>query len=192
MAHAAPPPPGQARRYRIIGVGALILGIVALVVIFVGIKHNGHDNTADVSRTPGSSAGLTTPATTPATTSVTPTPTPTPTPTRTTAKPTPTPTRTATPAVAKVPLVIANNTNRSGLAATAESRFEAKGWKVTTLTNFTGGILSTCAYYDPSSAANEKAATELQKEFPAIKRVKPRFDGLPEGPVVVVLTTDYH
>jgi hypothetical protein len=93
--------------------------------------------------------------------------------------------------VAKVPLIVANNTGAVGLAQTAAARFQANGWPVSELSNFTGDIISTCAYYDPSNPANQAAAVELQKEFPAIKRVKERFSGLPSAPIVVVLTRDY-
>ena len=35
------------------------------------------------------------------------------------------------------------------------------------------------------------AATALQAQFPAIKRVVAKFSGLPAGPIIVVLTSDY-
>jgi hypothetical protein len=93
--------------------------------------------------------------------------------------------------VKQVPLVVLNNTTIHGLAAQAQQRFEAGGWTVTKTDNYQNEILSTCAYYDPSSAGAQAAATALQQQFPAIRRVKPKFDGLPAGPVVVVLTPDY-
>ncbi len=89
------------------------------------------------------------------------------------------------------PLIVLNDTLTPGLADTARSRFEAGGWTVTAINNFTNDILSTCAYYDPTDPANQAAALELQQQFPAIKRVKERFPELPAGPIVVVLTNDY-
>jgi hypothetical protein len=62
---------------------------------------------------------------------------------------------------------------------------------VTRFDNYQNDILSTCAYYDPSVDGAEAAAQALQQQFPAIKRVKPRFAELPSGPIVVVLTPDY-
>jgi hypothetical protein len=91
----------------------------------------------------------------------------------------------------RVPLVIENNTSTSGLAAGAESRFEAAGWTVTSIGTLKNDIVSTCAYYDPTQPGAEHAAEALKAEFPDIKRVAPRFAELPAGPVVVVLTWDY-
>jgi hypothetical protein len=86
---------------------------------------------------------------------------------------------------------VLNNTGRANLATTAAQRFTAAGWTVTTTGDFSGGILSTAAYYDANIAGAQDAALALQQQFPAIKRVKERFSGLPQGPIVVVLTTDY-
>jgi hypothetical protein len=168
-----------------VGAAALVLGVVLLVVTVYSLN-----------RPKGRSAGRTTGSVTVSTPAPSSGSTPTPTPTKSSAAPSTsassTPVTTpSTATVAKVPLIVANNTGRVGLAATAAARFEAKGWQVSDTQNFEGDILSTCAYYDPSNPANQAAAIELQKEFPAIKRVKERFDGLPTGPIVVMLTTDY-
>ena len=93
--------------------------------------------------------------------------------------------------VKSVPLIVLNNTTINGLAAQAASRFEAGGWTVTDASNYQNEILSTCAYYDASDPAAKAAAEALQAQYPAIKRVKPKFPELPAGPVVVVLTPDY-
>jgi len=90
-----------------------------------------------------------------------------------------------------VPLVVLNNTMVSGLAKQAANTFESGGWTVTRYGNYQNDILSTCAYYDPSISGSRAAAKALQRQFPAIKRVEPRFAELPSGPVVVVLTPDY-
>ncbi len=90
-----------------------------------------------------------------------------------------------------MPLVVLNNTTTSGLAGEAAKRFEAGGWKVTSSGNLTNTIISTCAYYDPTVNGAEAAARALQKQYPTIKRVQPKFPELPAGPVVVVLTPDY-
>ncbi len=90
-----------------------------------------------------------------------------------------------------VPLVVLNNTTTAGLAKQAAQRFRAGGWTVTSSGNLTNNIISTCAYYDPATAGAKAAAKALQAQFPTIKRVEPKFTGLPSGPVVVVLTPDY-
>ena len=70
-----------------------------------------------------------------------------------------------------VPLVVLNNTSKTGLAETAAGRFKAGGWTVTNTGNLVNNIISTCAYYDPSVPNAQAAATALQAQFPAIKRV---------------------
>jgi hypothetical protein len=90
----------------------------------------------------------------------------------------------------KLPVIVLNNTSATP-GSVAANRFRQAGWPVSDVSTFTGDILSTAAYYDPNVAGANSAATELQQEFPAIHRVKPKFDGLPAGPIVVVLTSDY-
>ncbi len=202
MAHAAPPPGGHRRGAQILGAIAVVVGLSLAVVAIVSLNRPTGSKAARTTQSGSAVAGTT--ATSPRTTakasaSASRTSSST-TPSKSTSAPastasSSTSTRTSsgasTGAVAKVALVVANNTGAAGLAESAANRFEAAGWTVTQWVNFTGDILSTCAYYDPSVTGSEAAATELQKEFPTIKRVKERFDGLPSAPIVVVLTTDY-
>lgn len=102
----------------------------------------------------------------------------------------PAPTSSAPSAAGKLPLIVLNNTSATP-GSVAASRFSQAGWTVSDVSTFEGDILSTAAYYDPAIAGAQQAAQELQREFPAIQRVKPKFDGLPQGPIVVVLTSDY-
>lgn len=90
-----------------------------------------------------------------------------------------------------VPLIVLNNSSVAGLAAQAAQQFENGGWKVTRIDDLHNEILSPCAYYDPSAANARAAAKALQRQFPGIDRVKPRFPQLPSGPIVVVLTAAY-
>jgi hypothetical protein len=90
-----------------------------------------------------------------------------------------------------VPLVVLNNTNKTGLADTAAARFRAGGWTVASTGNLSNNIVSTVAYYDPAVANAQQAALALQTQFPAVKRVVAKFAGLPDGPIIVVLTADY-
>jgi cytoskeletal protein RodZ len=189
MAHAAPPPPGRKLRVRLLGVGVVVLGIALLAVTIASLDRPGQRQAGRTTQSASTdvSGGVSSPTpSTPASAPSTPTK-----PTTPPATPTAPKRSSAAPTVAKVALVIANNTGQAGLASLAATRFEAAGWQVSDLSNFTGDIISTCAYYDPSNPASQAAALALQKQFPAIKRVKPRFDGLPEAPIVVVLTTDY-
>ncbi|HET6210311.1 MAG TPA: LytR C-terminal domain-containing protein [Jatrophihabitans sp.] len=90
----------------------------------------------------------------------------------------------------RLPLVVLNNTSQVS-ASTAADRFRQGGWTVTDTNTFDGSILSTAVYYDPAVSGAQAAADALQQQFPAIKRVKEKFDGLPDGPLIVVLTSDY-
>jgi hypothetical protein len=91
----------------------------------------------------------------------------------------------------KQPLVVLNNTTVPKLAERAKSTFLAGGWQVTSIGNLQNNILSTCAYYDPAVPGAQQAAQALMQQFPAIRRVAPKFAELPAGPIVVVLTPDY-
>jgi hypothetical protein len=92
---------------------------------------------------------------------------------------------------ATIPVIVLDNTGRPALARGATALLEQAGWSVTDTSTFDGDILSTAAYYDPATAGAQAAAEALQVQFPEIQRVRPRFDGLPQGPIVVVLTYDY-
>jgi hypothetical protein len=94
-------------------------------------------------------------------------------------------------APAGMPLVVLDNTGRPELARSASLRFAQGGWTVTETSTFEGDILSTAAYYDPATPGAQAAAEALQRQFPEIQRVRPKFVGLGTGPVIVVLTYDY-
>jgi hypothetical protein len=88
----------------------------------------------------------------------------------------------------KLPLTVLNNSNVNQLAKRAAARFHAAGWPITLTGGFRGRISVTTVYYAPGQQA---AAFLLQKAFPAIQRVHPRFAGLPGSGLTVVLTRDY-
>ena len=168
------------RRERLAGIVLAALGVAVLIVALYALQGpSGHSTgaglaTTTVTSTPKSSPKPS-PKSTPASSATT----------RPTSRPT------TSGATAKLPLVVLNNTRVVGLAQRAKVRFEAGGWTVTSTGNLSNNILSTCAYYDPADAGAAAAARALQTQFPAIKRTAPKFDGLPAGPVVVVLTSDY-
>jgi hypothetical protein len=94
-----------------------------------------------------------------------------------------------TPAAAsKIALTVLNNSNVNKLAHRAAVKFGAKGWPIKLEGSFRGRIAVTTVYYAPGQQAS---AALLQKEFPAIQRVRPRFTGLPGSGLTVVLTRDY-
>jgi hypothetical protein len=172
-------PPRRRQADRVVGAFLALLGIAVAVVAIVALRHpNGRQAKAVTLQT----STVTATATHTTTRSARPS---------TSAHPTQGSTQASSPAVQKVPLVVLNNTLIPHLADTARTRFEDAGWTVTSVDNISNDILWTCAYYDPTDPANQAAALELQREFPAIKRVKEKFPELPPGPIVVVLTTDY-
>jgi hypothetical protein len=187
MVHLAPLPPWRRRAQRIVGSLLAALGIVVLVIAIIALREpNGHQAAlrtsavADSSSTGSSTPSSTPPASSASSTSSSPV-----------ASPTSASATASTDPLKAIPLIVLNNTNKTGLADTAAGRFRAGGWTVTSTGNLVNNIASTVAYYDPSVASAQAAATELQAQFPAIKRVVAKFSGLPAGPIIVVLTSDY-
>ncbi len=184
MVHVAPPGTRRRRLDLIVGALLAILGVVVAVIAVIALHQPKGREAAKVissavahsSATPSPSASATSSA--PSSSA----------PRSSTAAST-----AAVPAtgVKSVPLVVLNSTNQTGLALAAAKVFQAGGWTVTSSGNIDNDILSTCAYYDPSDPQNLISATALMVQFPAIKRVKEKFTGLPPGPIVVVLTKDY-
>jgi hypothetical protein len=153
------------------------LGLAVLVIAVIAIRHPGNRS---------ANAGVITHSVSPTTSA------PLSSARRSTAASTPASTATSqSQGSAKLPLIVLNNTSTQGLAQQAARTFQAGGWTVTRTANLQNDIISTCAYYDPNAAGAQAAATALRAQFPAIKRVQPKFAELPAGPIVVVLTSDY-
>jgi hypothetical protein len=165
--------------------------VVVLVLAVIALRQpNGHQAALDsspVAKSSSSAAAHSSSAASSAAAASTPASSTAP---ATSASSTPSPTVTADPLEA-IPLVVLNNTNRTGLADTAAQTFRTGGWTVTSTGNLVNDIISTCAYYDPNVPNASAAASALMAQFPAIKRTAAKFSGLPAGPVVVVLTPDY-
>jgi hypothetical protein len=165
------------RRERAAGIVVFCLGVLVLVVAVAALREpNGHVSAAASSHSASSVAKQSRTAVS------------SPAPRKRTA----TTSKTGSAGTVKdVPLIVLNNTTIKGLASDAARRFEDGGWKVTDSGNLTNEIVSTCAYYDETDPKAKSAAEALQAQYPVIKRVKPKFPELPDGPVVVVLTPDY-
>jgi hypothetical protein len=156
-----------------------LLGIGVLVIAVIALRHPGNQAATAGALTHKSSTAAASPATSAGAAAGAHT--------STAARTSPA----ASSAPAKLPLVVLNSTSTVGLAQVAAARFQAGGWTVTGTGNLANSIISTCAYYDPTVAGAQAAATALRAQFPAIARVAPKFSGLPAGPIVVVLTSDY-
>lgn len=169
---------------RLIGAVFAVAGVGLLVVGLLTLRGRPAD---EDERPPGAASTTTAPSTDQAST---------PTSARPTASPTPSPRPPATtrptrpPPPARAPLTVLNNSTRTGLADRASGQFAAAGWRVSLVGNFSGRIPATTVYFTPGNAAQERAARQLAREFPAIDRVLPRLSGLPPTPpgLVVVLT----
>jgi len=94
----------------------------------------------------------------------------------------------ATTEAAKLPVTVLNNSRRSHLAAHVAAELAAKGWPIRKTGNFTGRIRASTVYYAPGQRA---AAERLAREFGEIRRVEPRFRGLPGVGLTVVVTRDW-
>ena len=174
MAHTAPPSGSRRRLEPILGVLLVVVGVAVAVLAVTALNHPNGRLANRASQSISSSSAASHPGSSPA---------PSPSQSRVSA--------TSSPAGSgRLPLVVLNNTSQVS-AGTAAQRVEQGGWTVTDTSTFDGSILSTAVYYDPAVAGAQAAAESLQQQFPAIKRVKEKFDGLPAGPLIVVLTGDY-
>jgi hypothetical protein len=180
----------QARRHqreRIAGIALAALGVAVLVIAIVALREpNGHVNSGGSHERTSGAAKNTPQSSHPAPTSSAGT--------QGSAAPSASSSAPPTDAVKSVPLVVYNDTAIQGLAHDAAQRFEQGGWTVSQFDNLPSGIsdiISTCAYYEPGDPSAKAAAEALAKQYPTIQRTKPKFGGLGDGPVVVVLTPDY-
>jgi len=83
---------------------------------------------------------------------------------------------------------VLNNSRRQHLAATVAAQLAAKGWPIRKTGTFTGRVRATTVYY----AAGQRAAAErLAAQFSQIRRVEPRFRGLPGTGLTLVVTRDW-
>ena len=176
MAHTAPPSGPRRRLEPILGALLVVVGIAVAGLAVTALNHPNGRLATRASQSISSSSAASHPASSP--------------------KPSATPSHSqlsasSSPAGSgRLPLIVLNNTSQVSASAAAQ-RFEQGGWTVTDTSTFDGSILSTAVYYDPGVSGAQAAAAALQQQFPAIKRIKEKFDGLPAGPIIVVLTSDY-
>lgn len=87
-----------------------------------------------------------------------------------------------------VPVVVLNQTSRTGLAAAVAGILRGRGWTVPAVGNFRGIVPATTVYYPPGT---EAAAQDLAESLPTPPRIRPRFDTLSPTRLTVVLTSSY-
>ena len=91
-------------------------------------------------------------------------------------------------AAALLPVTVLNNSRISHLAARVAADLRAHGWPVRKTGNFTGRVRATTVYYAPGQRAS---AERLARAFAQIRRVEPRFAGLPGHGLTLVVTRDW-
>ena len=191
MTAPEPPTGGPARPARIAGIVLLVVAAIALVMGVISLLPLGGSNAASTSSsTPPPTSATSSSAAKPTTT------TPAPTTTTTTAKPPATVTTTAQQPPAggnpqSVPVRVYNNGTIKGLAQQAAADFRGAGWNVTTVDNYSQGIIATTTVYFRPGTDEEAAANSLGQAFHL--RVMPRFDGIQAADpgVIVIITNDY-
>ena len=85
-------------------------------------------------------------------------------------------------------VVVLNQSNRSGLAASVGQDLRDQGWTVPAVGNFRGVVPSTTVYY-PTGA--ETAALAVARDLRSEPRIRPRFGNLSTTRLTVVVTTSY-
>jgi cytoskeletal protein RodZ len=163
-------------------VGAVVLVVVLLVVL--NDRSTPHDAGPAIV-VPSSSTPSVAPSPSPSTSAA---PSQSASPTAPAAPPASEPPATAQPAVAKVPVTVLNNSRRNGLGREVAAEVHAKGWPIAQVGNYRGRLAVTTVFYAPGQLPQ---ARELAREFPQIKRIEPRFAGLPGHGLTLVVTRDW-
>jgi hypothetical protein len=186
--HRASTPVSDAVR-RFLAPLAAVTAVVVVIVLLLVLNGPGHDS--------GPGPALQSPPAV-ATTTATAAPvrtTPAPAPKRTSHRASPRPTlpveeppATAEPVAQKLPVTVLNNSRRTGLAHRAAAQLEAGGWPIRQVGNFTGRIPVSTVYYAPGQAASAQA---LAEQYEAVRRVHPRFRGLPGSGLTLVVTREW-
>lgn len=163
--------------------GWFVVGTVVLLLAAAGylaLVLSGGDEPDARPAAPTATSPAPSPAPTP---SPSPTSSPTPTPER--ATPTPSPTPTAEPEPARdLPVVVFNNTGRTGLAAQYAAQARSAGWDVTGVGNWRGRIPQSTVYHP---AGQQAAAEQLARDL-GIGRVRERVAPMRADRLTVVLS----
>jgi hypothetical protein len=84
--------------------------------------------------------------------------------------------------------MVLNNSRISHLASRVAAQLAAKGWPIRRTGNFRGQVAMTTVYFAPGQKA---AAQRLARDFSQVRRVRPRFAGLPGVGLTLVVTRDW-
>jgi hypothetical protein len=87
-----------------------------------------------------------------------------------------------------LPVYVLNQTTRRDLAAAVAEDIESAGWSIAKVSWWRGVVPSTTVYYPPGY---ESAAEALSAAFPAMDRVRPAVDPMPDDALTVILCKEY-
>lgn len=193
--------PGSSRPSRVVGLMLLAISVVALVIgVVTLLGGNGSNGAAGTTLPPSPTGGPTGSSPTGRPTSPTrsesvPPTSPVP-PTQSTGTsiplpPPPNPEPDTEPDTRANPVRVFNNGTIAKLAAQAARDFEADGWNVVEVGNYSDGIIPTTTVYFRQGTDEEAAARQLGKKFGM--RVEPRFTGIGGASpgLIVMITNDY-
>jgi hypothetical protein len=187
--------PGSARPSRIVGLALVGIAVVALVLgIVTALGGNGSNGATQPPAPPPPTGGTgqpTAPPTSPAPPQTGQPTSPGP-PTQSTNISVPPPPPPENPPDLKaIPVRVFNNGTITGLAARAAQDFQADGWNVVEVGNYSQGIIPTTTAYFRPGTDEESAARELARKFGM--RAEPRFAGIADSSpgLIVMITNDY-
>ena len=157
----------------------LVQGLVAMVVVAVGVLGFWSFSAPGTQET---SAQTTVPSSAPASTAVTP-PAPE-------SVPPPVDVAQEPAAPVRAPITVLNSTQINGLAADVGDQFAAGGWEVAgTGASPVQDVATTTVYYTEGDTTGQQAAAQLVDQFPDVTGPVPRYFDVPGDPSLVVVTT---
>ena len=167
----------RAPRSRLSAFAPLIVLIAGLLVVIWVVSAVGGDEEAATTTAPASAVP-------------TPSPTPAPPSPALSAAPPPSaaPPAPEQPARERFEVVVLNQTQRAGLAASVAETVRADGWVVASTGNFGGTVPATTVYF-PSGG--EAAATEIARLLPVDPRVLPIFPAVDSERITVIVTDNF-
>jgi hypothetical protein len=153
-----------------------VAAVVVVIVLMIVINSPSHPSGSGPALISPSASGRP-PATAPVTATARSTPVVT--------LPTSQPSATSAP---RLPVTVLNNSRIHHLAARVAAQLRAAGWPVARVGNYTGRIAASTVYF---GRGEEPSARSLAARFGQIKRVLPRFAGLPGNGLTLVVTRDW-
>jgi len=152
---------------------APLVGLLVLVLVVVGVVWAiGRDKEAATTNNPSPTSPAP-PASEP------------PAPTQSASPAAPTPEQ---PARERFEVIVLNQTQRAGLAASVAETLRSDGWVIASTGDFGGAVPATTVYFPPGG---EAAASEIAGSLPVDPRVLPVFPAIDAERITVILTGNF-